>query len=583
MIFLIEILSEIQLMKTKRKTKRFTYINQRTMKNSVLLVFFLIGGLSPSFLIGQTSIVKETTRINFQYTLPGEKALHNGWLEYRISTTGTYRKATFSADRRSDNIDVRNKNKKEVWVQITNAHIEREHKKDGYTIIIKDKWKTSTGAVRDRSNNYTLIRFPKGKFTDLTRRYHFKTPGPIMKYELNQNGNASISIKFGVGKTNDMGKAVAVKDSNQKKISFNFYATVKDAEIVLPPPPPPPPPPPSCKQVKREGFAAWCRYSRTNKCYQQAQALIEQEDLKLWRKAQKRPKTIKAFESYINSFKGIDCKGKYIKAAQAEINLLKIDIDTRERWKSILADSNGISMSVVEDFIEEFPDFSYDPSPEDKIKDLYEISHTERKDGDWMEFKFTSNLKAPGDTLQVPSYKRIRDLDGLEVEDEQLESDNLLRVKLSESGDFAIVVYDLTYENITDTIFLSNLFSIDRTEDSSRIQLAFNGGFQPYSIELFETETGASAWSAGEIMEGKYTLDKQILQELVLPGTYDIHVKDQKSKKPYKKGTITIPPKASSWGLLAGLGVLVIGALGGIIFLLLKRRKKKEHTIFDIE
>ena len=548
------------------------------MKNGgLLLLLLLLLGMS---LEGQESmrLIAKGTK-NFKYKIGN--GLHNGNLSFEILTSG---KADFASNPRyfGNSINITEIAKKEILVRIIGANIQKEHLKAGYTIMFRESWMKGNHKLRRKdTGTWQFVRFKSTRGPlGIGRKYKFDNPGPQVRYKIIKQGANELSLQYGVGKKSKPNEVKPVEDIQNNKISFRY--TIIDTTPVRPPNLPNKKKPPTtvnCNNILRLDFSEWCKFDSNHPCSAKIKRQIEKKDWALWRKAENTPSSVDGYLAYLNSVEKMPCGRKYIRKARKKMERLHINTE----WEMLLEDTTSIDIWEVEAFIKNYPWFEHKQSPETWRAKLYEISYqTEEVDG-WTVFRFKSNLKPPGDTLKTPTYLPIGSTNMVEIDDSKFLSENLLKVKFKESGNIDFEIQDLAYTDKLIIIELKNEFKVRVVKDSLGLKVHFHGGFKPYQIQLFDSEKGEYTWTSDSIETSSFLIKIATLQEAGLMGNFEVHIFDNKTLKPQKGGIMEVPepPDSDGWLLLVGAGV--IAALGSILWILFKRRKHKQSTIFDKE
>lgn len=183
-----------------------------------------------------------------------------------------------------------------------------------------------------------------------------------------------------------------------------------------------------------------------------------------------------------------------------------------------------------------------------------------------------------------PAYRDIY-TSMLLIDDDQLVSDSLIRVKPLREGALRLEMLDRRFGNKRFWIEVDNSLEARMAFDSvaGEYTVRFSRGIKPYRLVLLEAESRLPVWSLENIEVDEVKFSQAELSEAQLEGDHLLQVFGHQAERPIdvQRGGVLLPalPKAD-WltPALIALGLLVVVV---ILIVLMQKRKRRLPAIID--
>lgn len=291
-----------------------------------------------------------------------------------------------------------------------------------------------------------------------------------------------------------------------------------------------------------------------------AEKLLARLDLATWKRTPAGSNEI-SFEEYLKDFPDGAFKGRAKEAT--------VSTEETESWQRSL---ELHSISEYQDYLSKFPQGFYRDDALRGLNELRPVEYSVQVENGWHVFHFNNAYQ-----LEMLPYSK----DSLIVDDQNLASDNQLRIKIHASGSHVIRLVDQSGKSVR--IRLSRVLRLaDFQEISDSIVVEVWGGSAPYEIKLQDTTmVEFEELYPQEFDQGLIRVAKTDLRKVVDPGTYVVFLRDRSETTNIQKaGLITIKADRKKTIIVASLVLLAL-----LVFYLgwsrINRKVAGKKEIFD--
>lgn len=337
--------------------------------------------------------------------------------------------------------------------------------------------------------------------------------------------------------------------------------------------------------VASQGAEEWCAFIKnkpSNRFVSEARRRLKSYEDSLW---PRQSSTIKDYEDFKQKMRAA-CAEACTRCGEADQAIKRIEQqqkDDQYKQERAAFDSAKGNAGLYQKYITEYPKGRFVKEAKDSIARLTPIAlegPTESDAEGWRSIRFLNFVGA----IQ---YKINPPLNDADIDASALQSEKVLRFKLTTSAQYSLYVQDSLYPWKNRTVSdLDNVFNAKLVHwDSLELKIFLDKGAPPYTIE-WKDEKGVTGLSKTGLTAGehRFSIDELLLSNLT-SGTYKLFTSDQSTLEPLEIGAITIPSpnkKFPLWIILAVAGLVAVAA-GGVIFVLVRRKKRQPGTIWDVD
>lgn len=359
--------------------------------------------------------------------------------------------------------------------------------------------------------------------------------------------------------------------------------------------------------IKNRKLEDWVNYYRNysnSDCRTEASALIREADENYWTAI--RYSTDKAdFHAYLRlceAYKDIRHFGKYrdLASAKTGVSPTPIENDNEELTErgTITIEEDGPSVRELEKrAIRKARKAAKDEDLLDDEKRQYYLNYLaveefkryveEAEDGvarfSELEWIVEDNVDGFGKVVSLkntknPTWKDLSEFEGMHVDDSHLEDQHELKINFDRPGNYSLFITDEWGKNGELPFEIHEELMVEIQPVDTAIHFVIANGTPPFEVILKDT-TQQKVWAKKMKTSEFYILFSE-WQKAEIPEQFSLMVKDA-NKVIFKDKTVyQLPTPPSSPGffvLLWIMGSLATAAVGFLIFLFIKRKKKEGY------
>lgn len=329
----------------------------------------------------------------------------------------------------------------------------------------------------------------------------------------------------------------------------------------------------------------WCAFIRnnpSNRFVSEAKRKLKSYEDSLW---PRQSNATKDYEDFKQKMREI-CPDACTRCGEADREIRRIKQQQQdEQYQKERAAFEGAKGNVgyYQQYLKDYPKGRFVKEAKDSMARLTPIAlegPTEADAEGWRSIRFLNFVGAV-------QYKINPPLNDSDIDASALQTEQRLRFRLTANSQYSLYIQDSLYpwKNRTvedlDNVFIAKMVSWDSVE----LKIFLDKGAPPYTIE-WKDEKGQIKSSKTGLAAGEHRFSKdELLYSNPDGGIYKMFASDQSTTDPLEIGTISMPSphrKLPLWMILTA-AVLVAGAAGAIIFVLVRRKKRQPGTIWDID
>lgn len=334
-----------------------------------------------------------------------------------------------------------------------------------------------------------------------------------------------------------------------------------------------------------QGAGEWCAFIRnhpSNRFVNEARRKLKSYEDSLW---PRQSSSIKDYEDFKKKVREV-CPDACNRCGEADREIGRIKQqqkdDQYQKERAAFESAKG-NAGLYQQYKKDNPNGRFLKEAQDSIARLTPFvleGPTEPDPEGWRTIRFLNFVGAV-------QYKINPPLNDSDMDASALQSEKVLRFKLTTSAQYSLYVQDSLYPWKNRTVSdLDNVFNAKLVSwDSLELKIFLDKGAPPYTIE-WKDEKGLTGLSKTGLAAGEHRFSKdELLLSNLASGTYKLYASDQSTLESLEIGAITIPSpnkKFPLWMTLTVAGLVAVAA-GGVIFVLVRRKKRQPGTIWDVD